>query len=463
MYVQGAQNPSFGGGCWTCPIGTDRTIHPITGASGCEQAPGIQWAAATRERAMNCEADEIFDPISSGNPALADILRQRNALNLGSTVDSRTIGGTCWKCPPGHKRSVSAVYSTGACNSPDIVWQSASFNQPGLFGMQGAEAVALALVTERTTLNKVIAGMRLAAVENGTTLPANYVQTVWDEIATNPQDSAVLKTAVFSRVVAAANNSAGATADEKLLLSEVVKYLTNYRVFMAQDALNAYYAWRDNQTFRKGFYLQSRLQVVTDVGAVPPDFEEITAENIMGSLAVTGASTTLVTLGLANPQIYKELFPFAKRAHFMSTRAREAATATKIATQALKGGAKIAAQMAKLASTIGSLALSAGPQIIVTIGSEVLYAAIEQQIDIANAEPKLLASKATAAIPVDFARLMVTEEGTSQAEGYWSTLMSGPAPRGTPSVEPPAMGARNLPAIAQAAQAAKLASVAVAR
>ena len=460
-YVKGTQNPSFGGGCWTCPIGTDRTIHPIYGDWGCEQARGIAWSTATRVRGMTCEPDEIYDPISSGNSNVADALRARNALNPSSPVTAKSIGGTCWKCPPGHKRIGTAVYSGEACSPPDIVWQSAKFNQPGLFGMQGAEDVALALVTERTVLNKIIAGMRQAAIDQGQTLAANYVQTIWDEIGRSPQDSAALKMAVFSRVVAAANNPAQATPAERTLLASVVAHLKTFRLFMANDALNAYYAWRDNQTYRKTFYLQSRLQVITDVGQVPPDFEEITAENIMGSLATTGAATTLVTLGMANPQIYKELFPFAKRTYFYAQRVREGMQAAKMTATALKGGAKIAAAMAKIASTIGSIALSAGPQIIVTIGTEVLYAAIEQQIDIANAEPKLLASKATAENnPVDFARLMSTEEGTSQAEGYWSQLMSGPAARDSTLPDPPAIGPRNLQAFAQQAAIAKQASIA---
>ena len=78
-YVAGEQNPSYGGGCWTCPAGTDRTIHPIYGEYGCERAPGVQWAAATRVRGMTCEPDQIFDPVSSGNSNVARALSERNA------------------------------------------------------------------------------------------------------------------------------------------------------------------------------------------------------------------------------------------------------------------------------------------------------------------------------------------------------------------------------------------------
>jgi hypothetical protein len=445
-YVQGTQNPSYGGGCWTCPIGTARTVLPIYGDSGCEREGGVAFAAATRVKGMTCEATEIFDPISSANPAMADALRTRN--QRSPTVEQKTIGGTCWTCPAGHKRSGSAVYSGSACSPPGIVWQSAPFNQPGLFGLAGAEAVALKLVNERTTINSVIQGL----IESGQA-PANFAQLVWDEIATRPQDSAALSLAVFSRVVAAANNPSAATPEEKALLDDVVKYITNYRVFMAQDALNAYLAWKGGQTFRNSIYLQSQLQTMANIGEVPPDFDAITAGNIMGSLVAISAANTAIYFTMTSQRVFQSLFPFATRA------ITQALIASSTQAGARLGGAALTAAVNAGVSS-ASLAASAGPQIIVTFGLIILQVAIEQQIAIAEAEPKLRANLTVAQnFRADFPRLMATTEGSAQAQSYWSTLVAGPAKRAD-GTRPSPRGPLNQAAFSQAAMAAKQALVA---
>jgi streptogramin lyase len=307
MYVQGTQNPAFGGGCWSCPQGTDRTILPITGASACEQAPGVQWASATRVRGMTCEPTEIYDPISSGNSAVASALAARNA-GSSSPVTAKIIGGTCWTCPANHKRSIGAVYSGNACTGPDIVWAAAPYNQPGLFGLNGAEAVALKLVNERTTINTVIRDLEVAG-----NVPANFRQTAWDQIATRPQDSAVLALAVFSRVVAASTTPASATPEELALLEDVKKRIREHRVYMAQNALDAYRAWNAGKTYRTQNYAQSQLMVMTHTEPVPPDFELITAESIMGGLGAAVAANTAIYMTMSSAAVYKSLFPFAVR------------------------------------------------------------------------------------------------------------------------------------------------------
>jgi hypothetical protein len=435
MKIEGAQNFARGGGCWTCPVATDRTIHAVDTAQACERAPGLAFSVATRVQAMTCEPHEIFDPINSDNGNVSAALAARNARNPGSPVSAASSGGTCWTCPAGSKRTVSPVYGGSACQPSDIVWKSAAYNQPGLFGLAGAEAVALKLVSERTLINRIIQDLQTNAAADG--LPANFAQVAWEEIGRRPQDSFVLKMAVFSRVVAAANTPASATPEEMALLNDVIEQIRRFRVFMAQDALDAYRAWKGGSEYRKSMYLRSQLQVIGDVGEVPPDFEEITAATILGGLAAGGASATAIGLTISSPAVFKSMFPYAART-----------------VHQFAAGSRFAGTAVGLSSSIASI----GPQIIVAIGAEILAVAIEQQIDIANAEPKLLASLATAQnYRADFARLMSTPAGTAQAQGYWSNLMAGPArlPDGS---QPPAIAPRNLQAFAQHAAAARTAA-----
>jgi hypothetical protein len=127
-------------------------------------------------------------------------------------------------------------------------------------------------------------------------VPANFRQTAWDEIATRPQDSAILALAVFSRVVNASTTPATATPDELILLEDVKKYIRLHRVYMAQNALDAYRAWDAGKTYRTQNYAQSQLMVMTHTEPVPPDFELLTAESIMGGLGAAVAVNTATFL-----------------------------------------------------------------------------------------------------------------------------------------------------------------------
>ena len=190
---------------------------------------------------------------------------------------------------------------------------------------------------------------------------------------------------------------------------------------------------------------------------------------IAANLAFGAAAETAVAITLTNSAVLARLFPYASRTRWVPDAAVGAAkaglgivrqgrglvAAAKVSMATSKMAAKLSLAMAKLAKSIGTLAASAGPQIIVTIGTEILMYAIEQQIHVYDARPKLLANLAKARNePVSFPRLMATAEGIRQADGYWSTLMAGPAPRADGTVIPQ-ISPRNPAAFAQQAALAR--------
>ncbi len=426
MKIPGQQNTARGGACYTCPRTYDRTVYSVDDARACEIPAGVSYAVATRAQPLACEGDEIFDPISSANPDMEVSLNARNAAAPDNQVTKAAIGGTCWKCPSGARRSMFPIFGPSACDmASGIRWQSARYNQPGLFGLQGGEAVALAMVKEKATIDAILADMKAGPL--GDKLPPDYVDKAWEEISKTPQNSPALKMAVFARVVAASTTPARATPDEIKLRDDVIRNIRDFKVFMSQDALDAYRAWKGSEDWRKGMQKQSVLQQSVDIGQVPPDFEDITARTILGSLATSAAMDTAIYLGFTQTSLFQRLMPFAQRARFTAVRF---AQGTKSAARTLgKAVSETGIEFAKgatsgVTASVGSI----GPQIIIAIGIEVLAAAIEQQIDIANAEPKLLTSLANARnAPLDFARLMTTQEGTSEVMGYWSQLMAGPS------------------------------------
>jgi hypothetical protein len=299
---------------------------------------------------------------------------------------------------------------------------SARYNQPGLFGLRGAEAVALNLLSNRATIDAVLTGLIDGARAAGRPLPANYAQEAWREIATRPQDSPALQLAVWARVLAAAAAPERATADELALRDDVVRHVGAFRVFMAQEALDAYKVWFDNQQYRDSVYRTTINQAIGDLGDAPPDLEEITGETILAGLATGGGLSTATALAFMNWQVVSRVFPYAFRGVARTT---VTATTRKMTQLLLKVG--IDAGL-KTASGMSTLALSAGPQVIITMATELLALVIEHTIDQQNALPKLNASLAKARnVPLDIQRLMATPEGTMELDGHWAILMSGPA------------------------------------
>jgi hypothetical protein len=321
--------------------------------------------------------------------------------------------------------------------------------------LAGAEEVALALIKERTLINQVADGLAPALSKS----PASFRAEVWDEIATQPESSPVLKTAVFARLQDIAVNPAKATAAEKQLLASTIAAIRNFRIFMAQDALDAYDAWKAGELWRQGQMARSRTQDMGfELTKAPPDFEQLTAGSIMGGLAAGGGLTAAGGVALMNESVRKVVFPFRDRALLVDTTADTAKT-VKFAAKVVKSAtwearlAETAAARAasaagrvigKVAFEVMSKVMSIGPQAIITIATEVLVGQMEQEIDKANARPQLVVGLATAKNKeIDIARMLGTRQGTGELEGSWAAIMSGTNP------------ARNTAQIATLAQAAK--------
>lgn len=132
------------GGCWSCPTGTNRTVFAVDGDDACAEPP-VQVAPATFVGPSNeCTGDQFFDPIFGGtcwtcpsgfNRSLAAVTESNACSRLnpeqprsasfvkstgcpsGQFNDPRN-GGECWSCPSGYNRTIHAVTSGSACERP---------------------------------------------------------------------------------------------------------------------------------------------------------------------------------------------------------------------------------------------------------------------------------------------------------------------------------------------------------
>lgn len=439
LKIPGDQDFRTGGGCYTCPQSWDRTIFPVDGDRACEKDGTYLFARATQEASYTCGPNEIYDMVGVAIPAVDDIVNQRNKelTDAGEApLPKKGAKGTCWKCPPGSNRTTAAVYSQTACQPEDIRWVPAQYEQPGLFGLPGGEEVAAGLVRDGALINTLADGMA-PALKLST---ADARQRVWQEIALAPEASAVLKTAVYSQLqqaVSSLDAKSKASPDMQKLIGSTQTAMQDFAIFLAQDAVDAYKAWSAGYTFhQQNDYARSRLEVMTDYGKVPPDFEDITAQSILGGMASGGAASAVFTAAMLQESVFKKVFPYALKQAFKSTlpkgAARFSSTAARMAAKkaaemaAEKAATAAAEQAAKFSAGFAMDFLSAGPQIIITASIELLAISIEQIIDINEALPKLQKGLATAQnTKPDLVRLMGTVDGQAEMDRRWALVMAG--------------------------------------
>lgn len=424
------QDPRKGGECWSCPTATTRTVFPVDTPQACEKWGGYVYAPAKQmsSNTLSCAAGQIYDTEPSRSPGIQNRVRQQaQEERKPMPVIGNSAGGTCWTCPPGYARSTAAVWEANACQAT-FLWKSPAYRQPGLFGLDGGEETALALIQDRKLVDAIADGLVPEQAPNTT----ESRRRVWDEIARTPHNSAALRLAALSRIQVAAIRPAEASEAERRLAASFAKAVRDFNTFMAQDALNAYDAWSVSNEHQRAQRSRSstggaNLTMLVDAGATPPDFEQIQKDTILASLG-TGAGLSIAgaTALVVSKDVALAVFPYM---------ARGAGGAA-----AMSGGV--------------SLGAAAGPAAIATVAIQMAVMAIIQAEQMANARPRLLANLATAQQHVDLPRLVATEAGIKELRNHWLVAMAGETPARQPAAFAAAAKAATAAAPAQPAQAA---------
>lgn len=432
-----------GGGCWTCPDTYARTVLPIDGGSACERGGGVAFKNASAGTPLTCPAGQVFDFIGL---TAADI----SARKLSNVKP--VASGTCWSCPTGYDRTLASVKSQDACNTKTMGWFSAPYDEPGLFGLAGADAVLREVAKDRPAF--VSEAIQKVAEESAKTSRKPLATVLANEkklFATAPHQSTAAAGIVLARMLAAIAEPGKASAAEKKLVSSFSAYVTAKRTWIAQDALDAYDAWKAADTYQRNQRKNTNMMQLIDYGTVPPDFSTLATMNAM---AVTAGSTTIGIAAGSLPLIgdvlgialgaaaggFADFTDIDTAGRFAARTAVETAvakaielaltnfaktTATKVTSQLSSYvGATLAKQVA--ARTL-SVAGSAGPQIIIAASLMVGQMALEQVIDIQNARPKLLTALAGAKRAPELQRMAQTAEGIGEIMGLWSFATAGDA------------------------------------
>src|SRR5262249_52605913 len=136
----------------------------------------------------------------------------------------KTSPGSCWSCPVGAKRTAAPVWGDKACGPQPIGLVPARYVQPGLFRLDGGEAVALALARDGALVESIAGALAEILNEPEST----FLAKTWQEIAATPAYSVVLLAAVYSRVVAAVADPDHATDAEKRLAKSFADAIRTY-------------------------------------------------------------------------------------------------------------------------------------------------------------------------------------------------------------------------------------------
>lgn len=418
-------DPRGGGECWVCPTGFLRTSLPVNGTQACYRTEAL--AAAERVEDNICKEGAFVDPID---------------------------GGTCWTCPEKSVRTVLSVKGPEACENPDILWNSPAREADSLFRIPGGEAVARALVADRTYIETASANLAAYAKAD----PATALQVDWAIISQRPHESHALNAAVFSRVLDAIKSGAKSKA-ERDLLSYFARFIQDTRRLNAIQIRDVYASWKayvDERLSRTG----TMVAKFYNIGKAPPDVSKVVyatmgitgAGMMLGGSAVIAAGASFAALkGTAAGALVKLIMPFVFTTTKMGVAGTTATTVTggaagqivgQIAPQLVTEGVKDLAvgTSATVASLQAALAV-AGPLIILTGAAIVGGIGIDIFSKNQQATAKILDAAKIAEKPVILKRLTLRDEGRSELLMNWMMMTQIlVAPKAPFNVDPRAAG-----------------------
>jgi hypothetical protein len=390
------------GGCYTCPAGFRRTAAAVTGHNACFRDELMQ--SAEKHAPKHCGVGEIFDGIE---------------------------GGTCWKCPEGSVRSIFGVNTNKACEFTNIRWESAKRTPNGLFGLPGGHEITAQVIKEGTRINAAIAKMSKESKLNST--EAEELKTkAWDLIRTAPEQSPILKAAVYDHVFDLIKKGAK-TKPEKDMLNYLALYVQESRILAAKEMQLIWKSWQDGLAAIKATRSGTNAVNAYDMGVAPPDMRGLVGDVMMlapgaamvmtfiGASAAEAASTAIAEL---TAKFAVAVFPYRFRdATSMATAGRTAFQA--VGMSGRLAGTATATTGSTAAASIGAFA---GPLVILTASSVVFTIATDIAIERGKQEAIVHDALQVAQKPVNLSRLVKTEEGRTEVASNWGLMTQEPLP-----------------------------------
>ena len=343
----------------------------------------------------------------------------RPFLDIGAGWSQGQASGVCYACPEVDAdgnflitdRTAASVTSAQAC-AIRLKWTPPAFVEPGLAGLGAA-----AIVAEQRILDPAGFTTELYLLAAANKIPAGtttaWVAAQWAAIAAQPYQNHAFQTAVYMRLVAAANTAPAARMPAQAqIVADMEKYIQSKRTFIAQTALDMYDAWKVTDDQERQSHAPNTGELFY-YGTVPLDFNGMAA----AILAPVGSGGGLVGALAAASQ-------FGQAANFVpAAEGTDAANANAIFIQ-LRDGKLLANAAEGLAEATSVLS---GVTVIEIAGAVLSSIAIDQFIEIIDARPRLEAALATAQQPISLQTLVSSGDGQDLLKWYYTMAVGDPA------------------------------------
>jgi hypothetical protein len=425
---------SVNGSCWHCPSDYPRrTGYAVNSSQACA-SPTNQTNAAIFLKYNGCTAPDQaklypHDKRRPGKPFL----------DIASGISvAGNAGGACWVCPVSDEqgnylntdRSAGTLINNKNGTQGCVVnlrYQPGKFVEPGLGGLAGAADVLRQeqLFQRPGALTKFLFAMATKRKLSGAQA-TQWVADQWKDIAAHPFQNENVRALMYQYMLGHApsymyaSGTAGSGAAQQKLAAAFQVYIQARRTFVGQEALNMYYAWKQNVDVKRTQHAQSQLQTLFYYGTVPLDFQSIVAAVLV---------PTATGVGVLGSVIASESF---------------AATVT---TQRTVGSFTTAARAVTLFQAfqsfeafealdlIAAIDVVSGPVGIALAGATMAAMAIQQVVQIATAEQNLKDARDKARnTPIDLFALYNQSNGPDQVSMYWSFATGVTAERDDPQI-----------------------------
>lgn len=378
--ANGWYDPRNGGECWSCPAGFGRTGAAVNEWNACLRTEDLK--PAEKMAALTCETGDHFDFVD---------------------------GGTCWRCPKESVRSLMSAKGPQACDYRNkIKWKTPAKKQPGLFGLDGAEEIALEILTKRKEIDELV--MEAAKKRKGN--PQQWIDQEWATINKDPAQSAILTAAVLARVMdAALAPVAQRTPAEARLIAAVEAQMRGNRIFIADQAQQYFDNWVAAVQARHARDNKGMSSMFVALGT-PPDVDDLVMDaiSVTAGFGAMGAGMWVITTG---PN-FLALVPHA----------RLTGEALKALTLAADGVLKTASGTITTAgSGLGAVASSAAGPLVIISGAAIIAQVVIT--DTLNAERVRLTTKNNLEVaqqPVNLGVLLQSQNGAKDLMFHWGML-----------------------------------------
>jgi hypothetical protein len=399
------------GSCWKCPDDLPR------------RTGNAVWSDAACATSLNETRPATlltFNGCPTPNAATMDLPGKRSPgrpfLDIAAGWHQGLLNGGCYACPIADEtgnfliteRNADAIYdkdgNTGC--TIGLKWQPPPFFDPGLAYMQGVKEV----IWEQRLLDvDKISGFlydMAEARELGDATPAakDWVAKRWQEIAKGPYNSEQFRAYIFAYLKTALKKCANdRTPAEQKLIQSFATYIRDRRIYLAEQGLAMYDAWKAHDDAYRQQTSQTRsLSQLFYYGTVPLDFHGTLSGltgvggfggGVLGSLFAAyrfgqGVDWVPTAKGILAPDRSKMLF-------------------------GLGNGLKILKSAQGLTAVAGATVIQVAFAILSSI-------AIDQFVAIQSARPRLEASLTVAKEPLDLNTLAKSDNGEDMLYFFWA-------------------------------------------